>query len=431
MIGRIYEVGRVCLRKSGAALTCLCLFLAGCLAAPLVIPVDTEPPQPGPLKLAGITTKSGIPPNQNLRVFFVHGMGTKPTPPDGYCALATLIIGLATSLKLHQLPVPEQHGACGTLIVPTPIYIPVRPPTSLTAELYTFNFAASDDQPLVQFSFLLWEPLVDPIRLTLAESNHPPWAALTTFAKGFIQTHLSDVVLYGGTYREVMRPAVEKALCYFVGGQPDPTDPLGRACNGGDPRPETVLVTHSLGGYMLMDAIADLMVYYHDLAETPGAQPNVLNAAGKALARTELVFMLANQLALLDLTTLQQYPPPASPSATPAKAEAEADNSAGMLRAFLRHWRGYHHDPDSKNVLPRQIVAVSDPNDILSFLISPGNVGIANEKLIVANVYLGVARNWFNLFASPWDAHDNYLTDQNVMNILACGMTGNTIDACR
>jgi hypothetical protein len=425
ILSQIAAAGRACLRKPVLSLVGLCALLAGCLAAPLVIPADTPSPQPSPMTLSGIATRSGVPPTQPLRVFFVHGMGTAT---EDYCALATLMTDLAATLKLQQLPVQEQRGACGNLIVPAPIIIGVPPPTKLTAELYTFNFAAADNQPLVQFSFLLWEPLVDPLRLTLAEDGHPAWAALTTYAKGFIQTHLGDVVLYGGTYRQVMRPAVEKALCYFVGGQPDPADPMGRQCQGGDARPETVLITHSLGGYMLMDAIADLQVYHHDLSDTPGAQPHPANAAAKALARTNLIFMLANQLALLDLTTLQQYPPPTTAPAAPANAEQ--DESGGMLRAFRRHWRAYHRDAGTKTGRPRQIVAVSDPNDILSFLVSPGTVGVADNDLIVANVYLGEARNWFNLFASPYAAHLNYLTDQTVMNILVCGMTGNTINPC-
>jgi hypothetical protein len=176
---------------------------------------------------------------------------------------------------------------------------------------------------------------------------------------------------------------------------------------------------------MLMDAVADLRAaHWREELDPRNLQASASDAAAQALARTDLIFMLANQLALLDLTTLTQYPPPSAPAPTPPTTEDL--ESRGILRAFRQHWQ-YHHVDDH---LSRQIVAVSDPNDILSYMVSAGDVSIASENLIVANVYLGVARNWFDLFAWPVSAHLNYLTNADVMDIIACGMTANMINRC-
>ncbi len=400
----------------GAALASLCLALAACIANPTVISVDSAPP---PAKLDGILTRTSRPPAELVRIFLTHGMGTHSRD---YCALATVVAGLADALHVRQQPVAQPIGMCGNLAVQAPRSITVAG-VSDTAELFTFDFVGSDNARLAQFSFLLWAPLTKPIKDTLGETNHPSWATLTTLSKSFFQTHLSDVVLYGGTYRGVVRAAVEKALCFFVGGTPDDND--ATICNGGTANEETVLITHSLGGYMLFDAIADLRAA-HSREEAGAPRASEHNAAAKALARTDLIFMLANQLALLDLSTLTQWPPPTAAQSTALTSPEEAQRG-NALRAFARHWDAYHATHSR-----RQIVAISDPNDILSYLVSSGDVPSSNaaDPTVIANVYLGVARNWFGLFAWPPDAHLNYLTNSDVMDIIACGMTGNTINAC-
>lgn len=403
----------------------ICLLLAGCLAAPEIIPADAAHPV---TTLDGIAPWAARQPGASLRVFFIHGMGTGK---DEFCALAPLMRRLARALHVHQPPDQDrQYGACGDLVVSKLQGIPAPPPTPYSARLYTYSFVGNHDSRSVQFTFLLWAPLTKPIETERLDETPVGWnpsrALLTSAAKSFMQTHLADVVLYGGTYREVMRPVVEQALCYFVGGSiPDVSKP--QTCKGGIADEETVLITHSLGGYILMDAFADLR------AAHPSVRPSSLrsaalgtDAAAKVLARADLLFMLANQLALLDLTTLTQYPPPPAPptsAATTKKLE-----SRGILNAVLQYWPSQRN-----NSFPlHQIVAISDPNDILSYKVSSRDIPgpLAEKNVVVANVYLGVARNWFDLLAWPPAAHLNYLTNNDVMDIITCGMNGNAIIRC-
>jgi hypothetical protein len=406
-------------RTRRALWLCLGLALQGCLASPSVVPANSGPPPP---KLDGILSQASTAKAGSIRIFLTHGMGNVGSEQDTDCALASLVAGLAEVLRVSETPPAQVKLICGSIAIPRPQTIAVAG-TNLTAELYTLDFQGNDNGRHVRFSYLLWATLTNPIKPTLNEDGHPSWAALTSFSKSFFQTRLSDVVLYGGTYRQVLRAAVEKALCMFVGGKPDAAD--ATRCEGGTADEETVLITHSLGGYMLFDAIADLKAA-HAAKEKELRTASPTNAAAKVLTRTQLVFMLANQLALLDLTTLTQWPPPAVTSATGSSGREEPE-SHGMLMAFQQHWSSYHTTP-----IPRQIVAISDPNDILSYLVTANDVSASDpgSATVVANVYVGVARDWFGLFALPTDAHLNYLTSPKVRDIIACGMTGDTINPC-
>jgi hypothetical protein len=324
-----------------------------------------------------------------------------------------------------QSPVERRDDTtCGDLIVPAPKRLKV-PNTTLEAKFYTYYFHNADNTRTMQVSFLLWVPLTYNLKMTptMSEQGHPSQAFLTGFAKGFIQTHLGDVVLYGGAYRVPMRAAVEQAMCYFINGEPDIT---GHHCAHADANARTVIITHSLGGYMLMDAIADLQAAHPNEHVAGITAPMSDNAAAMMLYRTGLLFMLANQVALLDLTMEATYPPPSARQGQSATDGRELEPH-GALGPFMHYWKAFRRPADE--AMPRQIVGVSDPNDLLSYLLSPGEIDIPDDT-VVANVYLGVAWNVANLAAWPVSAHVNYLTDPTVMNIMVCGMTGNTVVPC-
>jgi hypothetical protein len=85
---------------------------------------------------------------------------------------------------------------------------------------------------------------------------------------------------------------------------------------------------------------------------------------------------------------------------------------------------------------PLARLAISDPNDILSWEVT--KTEFAFPRITVANIYLGTTGEIFGLSgapiwgvaASPFTAHTNYLLDDDVMDIIACGMTGATINRC-
>ncbi len=357
-------------RRSAAAGT-LCLLLAGCLAPPSLSLV--EQPTGAPDAVRGVLSTEPGETAEAIRILFVHGMGADPR---NACLPISLLQHLAHALDVAPRDAAAGPVGCGPLAVPQPIAITV-PGAPDPAKLYRYALASADGKRTLDFWFLLWAPLTEPWKETksLTEQGHPPWALATGLVKDFLRTHLADVVLYGGTYRTVMRAAVQTALCYVVDGDPDPADPHN--CRNGNADQRTVLITHSLGGYMLMDAIADLREAHDAARRAAGRDPTVpsqRDAGAKLLARADLIFMLANQLAQLDLTTETAYPPtPPSP---------ENPRSGRMLRRFVGHWRAAHDDTGPKR--RRQIVAISDPNDILSYEISAGAID-ASKGTTIAN----------------------------------------------
>lgn len=390
----------------------LSALLASCVPEPTeIIPVV---PDPAPTHLKGVTDLILARPSVPIRILFIHGMGSSPTD----CPFAPLMAELLNKLGNVRDPSAGMTlQICDNGIpVPEPVKISV-PDTDLKANLFTYRYHEARSSRSMVFEFLNWAPLTEPLKQNLLqEKGHPSWpeqAVATAGVKDFFRTHISDVVIYAGTYRKVIRTAVEKALCILVGGTPDGS---GRNCSGDDGDSLTVLITHSLGGYILADAIADLDAAHPALSANAAGQ----DAAAKTIAGTNLVFMIANQLALLDTTTLRGW----GQSSADADGLAQ-DMNAGVLRTVRRHWR--EHNRHKEDGL--QIVAITDPNDILSYLV-PKSAIDAGSDTVVANIYTNTTANIAGVAANSVSAHVNYLSERKVADIIACDMNGTTVGHC-
>jgi len=368
---------------------------------PEIVPVH---PDTAPDKLLGVTDLPSAPDSNRIRILFIHGMGVHPG-----CDADELLFHLTKTLRVTPQPPPaiDPSETCAHFALPMPTPIPAAN-AQHTALLYRYDLAGAGRQ--VTFMYLRWSTLTDVPKQTLDEPGHPHRAILSDAAKDFEQQKLTDVVLYGGLYREVVRPAVERGLCLFVEGTPDPTDP--RLCKDGQTGIPTAVITHSLAGYMLMDAMSD--IYEHAPTATASGEHN---AAGKVGSYLDQIFMLANQLKMLDLST-----------------KTSEGQSSQIVERFRKAWdatRSQRPHPER-----RQVLAISDPNDILSWEVTKSE--FERSGVTVANVYLGTTGEFLGLYrlpiwglaASPVTAHTNYLVDNDVMDIIACGMAGSTILRC-
>ncbi len=292
---------------------------------------------------------------------------------------------------------------------------------------------ARTSKPTLIVSYLLWAPLTEQVKCDLAaeDNDAPPKQAFAAFAKDFIDDKLADSLLYSGAYREkVMRPSVQAALCLVTGGHWRAQD---RTCVPGDYQDPTVIITHSLGGYMLMDAIqAEL--------RAEDCQPNLPTArargpAEKILENTPVIYMMANQLALLDLSTLRRDPLAPKTIAEKSAGEAVTKQFAKCwLAARARSKTGAPVGPGETAPPKSQVVAFSDPNDILSWRLEPKNLKLPRPdwgEVAVTNVYL--SNNEFSvpsLFSDPVNAHTGYFVNPTVMDMLICGMQNGSAQTC-
>ena len=393
-----------------------------------------------------------------LRVLIMHGMGT--TGPHDF---DEFISALANRLRLVQIPpgdsrsFPRQCGEptppASTLVARPPQIISIDGvPEDSAARLYTYDFSASASSAtpnaptVLSISFLLWSPLTATIKCNnLEERGAPNRQAFANAAKQFIDDKLADVALYSGSYRDtVIRPSVEAGLCYFIGGAPSKN---GKECSHGNYKDPTVLITHSLGGYMMMDAIDDELN-----REKSPSRLNAESAARKIIEKTQFIYMMANQLALLDLTSLSSYKYPSTTNQQflGLRSGGPASGFGRMLRKFTQNWSNIrlqfrlraHLDLNGSAETTdqtRQIVAFSDPNDILSWLVDTQNLGqplseasrANTSKLFLTNVYMSNKEfSVPSLFSDPVKAHTGYFENQTVLELLVCGMNKGAVGSC-
>jgi hypothetical protein len=440
--------------RHGLLLALVLSLTTACTSLPIAIP----PEQNTFLGIASLLSDASNPEfgpsaaTGPLRILVVHGMGT-PGPYD----FEAFIAALANRLRLAQIapppavtdqpvgcPPPENPPPSG-LIHPPPLYIDVDGvPQNAQARLYTYDFvsaANSSGRRVLEISYLYWAPLTKHVKCSaLAETGAPPRQWFADVAKGFIDDVLGDVILYAGKYRDkVMRPSVQKALCYLIDGTPGSD---ARTCANANTNDPTVVISHSLGGYMVMDAIDN------ELDPRGIGALDKETGAYKFMETTQLVYMMANQLAFLDLTTLEKYPFPASQEQLLAfqRRGASANGGPGQLaQKFATEWmqiklrssvlaHGAANGGAEVSSGKRQIVAFSDPNDVLSWLVQRENLEFPQpvwHDVFLTNVYMSNGELSIpGIISDPVSAHTGYMSNSRVLELLVCGMSGGAVNVC-
>lgn len=122
----------------------------------------------------------------------------------------------------------------------------------------------------------------------------------------------------------------------------------------------------------------------------------------------------ANQLPLLRLATMSRPIPSVEAPERLALSAALPEGVESMLRETARR---------RPAAAPRiEVVAVSDPNDLLGYALPP-DVGQGLDNVLrVTNVVHSVAKcGYFFVAAHPLKAHTGYLDDDAVLELLVCG----------
>jgi hypothetical protein len=202
----------------------------------------------------------------------------------------------------------------------------------------------------------------------------------------------TDAVLAVGSMRSYLLEGIRQLVLKSVnvaddGGREGTVGPL--------PNQEFVIVTHSLGSYLVFSTL-DLPP---SLSESSAPQDWKLRFE-KVLAQTSSVYFLANQLRLLELANLD---------VSPAQNMLKNLESWGRLR---RQYQSALAAPSPNDLLPPQIVAWSDPSDLLSWSV-PDLTAVLVKNITVKN-----ATHWFWLIENPAAAHANYATNHRVISTM-------------
>ena len=246
-------------------------------------------------------------------------------------------------------------------------------------------------------------------------------AGLNRDLKQFINSHLPDPLIYLGAAQGNIRNSVSQALCWmFTQDYEQVPEKADQACNLYQHQPEQlrndsfVFVSHSLGSRILTDALQDVTDAVAKSTDEVASENSQIAAQwGDGLRALDLtIFMLSNQLPLLQLG----MPAPVVTNQVADYCTDEGAKSEG--RVFSQS----------------NIIAFSDPNDILSWSLPPGYEDQYMDSRmcpVLTNVIINVAevKNFLGVeIAAAGEAHRGYDNDERVVKMMAFGMSDTESD---
>ena len=273
-----------------------------------------------------------------LKVIMVHGVGTH-VPGYG----APLSANLARSLGL-------------TVVAPDAKAFPIEagafPGETLGTLTVTRHTNVARDREML-FYELTWSPISQPAKEAIAFDSTAAYshrrASINNVFKHFINDVAPDPLVYTGTGRERIQTTVGQALCWALSADWQSLPDEQQLCTPDNPAfasrldvDEFAFITHSLGSRITTDGLTRLTLY----VERAGPdQPEVRRVAEKLRNRDIKIFMLANQLPLLQ----SGLEPAGVQGAVPAFCRPEGADFANRLFQVT------------------ELIAFSDPNDLLSY----------------------------------------------------------------
>jgi hypothetical protein len=355
-------------------------------ATPYATPVVEKPTPEDAGTFDGLLSLAeSLPASSSLKVLWIHGMCTHPPSwvDDRISRLVASIGGRAEMVGMRPV---DGHGA--TLRTER-IVLPSR---------------------TIEVVFLSWSPLTAAYKAALAydhSKNHGgdfPYARATLnreLKRGLINDCMTDVVVYGGANGVNIRRAAEEAVCEAMGGRAD-----GAICDVAPGRAPAALafVTESLGSKLVFDAILEIWA----AAETSEDKTAVERVA-LSLANTRMMYMVANQLPLLDVAG----------SSTAGAARERPANRSNTRDVFHLFSRARAKAPSTAE--PMTVIAFSDPNDLLSYRIVPGHLAGNLKDFRVVNVIVSNDATYFDYVERPDTAHCGYTWNPHVFGMMAKG----------
>lgn len=354
------------------------LLIAGC-ATPYIPPDIQEPGQDNASSFGGIMSFAT---QEDLRVVWVHGMCThKEDWADNRHALLQQAIAIGSS----------SHNV---------VYGPKR------AARVTFDHSVNGHS--LELRFLVWSPLAADAKkaIQLDHNDELKRASLNkTLKEGLIDDCFSDAVIYTGMAGDPTRSWIRSEVCDALGGNISGASRC--LIDDSKPRRKTVLVAESLGSKMLSDAIVSIW------QTAPASQQSRI---AQRLGDVQMVFLLANQIPLLNAATYSQ-----------GTAKIAADKSTEVANGSLLEVFASARAPKIRTLVaepsgPIRFVAFTDPNDLLSYRLFPK--AYLPEDMKITNVIVSNDQTYFGLLERPDTAHCGYGWNPAVIATVAKGYDG-------
>jgi hypothetical protein len=309
-------------------------------------------------ELAAATTN-----NQTLRLLIVHGMGISE---PGYSA--SLVDRVAAKLNLNFISQTSSNNEDHSVLT-------VRDFGNGPSRMCAYE--------------LTWSPITTPIKTSQfaldfqTQEIRSRQLVNNDFKTNLVDCALSDVVLYVGKFRPTLQHPIIAAIEKMELDSATNDDPVA-------------IITHSLASFMVIDTLKTMAA---------GDSSKNGKTATNYATRVKQIFMMANQLPMLDLSDHTNF---------------DGEQSGMLSNLFKLHGKGPN---ESRPKL--QVVAFSDPNDLLSFNLRQHDIKEAKDhgmKIRGFNVNYTV-EHWSiaGVLSWPAGAHDNWWTDKRVPELLAFG----------
>jgi hypothetical protein len=280
--------------------------------------------------------------------------------------------------------------------VPKPGYLP---PSSAADAIHVVHRDEVVRGVPIRFSVLIWSPLVAGLKHQLdfdrtgtatdcaVDGECRPRRARFNgvFKDGLLNDCLADALIYQGDSRETIRQKMIDALDASFARQ------------GSGP---LILITESLGSKITFDALNAML-------EGKGAAAQV-QSARVAASRLVQVFMIANQLPILGMAD----------QVAGDQQTARLVPAADPLQRFLALRQAFSRSAE-RQFSELTLVALTDPNDLLSYRLLPSRY--ASEVVHVADVLVSNQSTYLGLLENPATAHTTYFSNPDVGVVLACG----------
>jgi hypothetical protein len=332
-----------------------------------------------------------------VKVLYVHGIGTH-APGHG----TALRQNLATSLALEvRAPRPKR------IVIAHPDF-----PGQNLGEINVSRLTDAAHRRDLLFYELTWSPITQPDKDLLAFDKEQDYvlrrAAVNQAARSFVNDIAPDPLAYAGQKREPILVSVGQSICWVVSRSWSELPELTENTRCGPDLPgigsrvdldDFVIITHSLGSRATLDAL-------QRLTNLPiAADPRLKRMADDFKNREVQVFMLSNQLPLLE-------------------AGREGQQVVGQVGAYC----GPSATKPGRFFAKTQLVAFSDPNDLMSYPVPDQFADKYVESRLcpsVTNVTINVAsvNSLLGLgdVANPLSAHQGYGPDERVGALIARG----------
>ncbi|MGR8932006.1 MAG: hypothetical protein ACU836_15350 [Gammaproteobacteria bacterium] len=233
-------------------------------------------------------------------------------------------------------------------------------------------------------------------------------AEVNDLLKKFSNDTGPDPIIYMGEKHDDILTAFAQSFCWMIkGGWDDLPDDVRAACSSENVTPfyndSYAFVSHSLGSRITIDGLQNIATMLSDGENAPYYTALTTVLKNKSIP----IYMMSNQLPMLQLG--RELPPITNQSADYCRPDGEKF-SERMLRKT-------------------NIIAFSDPNDLLSYALPHDFVSKYLDSRLcvnVTNININVAKVYdaFGLgkLANPMDAHIGYDTDDRVVALIAKGI---------